>query len=246
MRSLLNWKTIDKLEAKVPGSDNGYKGEIAEFEVRLGRVSSPLRLDSGGEDSERFRIENKTLDIAVEGATLQEAKNLLRDKLAASEDFSGEWKLWMHVDVDGGHDLDNDSKHRYGEEHANCSIRVKYVVELTTGGRGRKQRRRHTHLPGAVPNPFTGAFPVPKTHKELARMQDGGAVEKRDRFNKDEVWVEATPELVETIRLLQRRLGESGAKVEAALSKKQFAATMAAVQSGGRLLPASLDPIGGE
>jgi len=236
---MLSWKTIDKLEAKVPGAHNSYKGETCEFNVMLGRSYSPLQIDVGGnqtEDDERFRIENKTLDIAVEAATLREAKQLLREKLAASEDFTGTWKLWMHVNAFGGSDI---SSGRYGEERAHCTIDVKYVVELTTG-RGKSLRKRNVHLMAPLPSPFTGEFPVPKTHKELARLQNGGAVEKRERWNKDEVWVEATPELVETIRLLQKRLGESGDKVQEALSKKRFMETLEAVRNGNRLLSTSL------
>lgn len=232
----MNWKTIDKLEAKVPGAENSYKGEMCEFNVLLGRHYSPLRIDIGGnetKDDERFRIENKTLDIAVEAPTLHEAKQLLREKLAASDDFSGTWKLWMNVDVEGGyHDL------HYAEEVATCRIRVRYVVELSTGPKS-KPRKRHMQIKGKIPAPFTGTFPVPTAHKELARLQNGGAVEC-GRLNKDEVWVEATPELVKTIRLLQRRLGESGDKVEEALSKKKFLETIEAVRSSGRLLGTNL------
>lgn len=238
---ILNWKTIDKLEAKVPGAENSYKGEWCEFDVKLGRPSSPLRLDLGGDDdpeeAERFRIENKTLDIAVEASSLSEAKKLLREKLAASEDFSGTWKLWMHVDVHGGLDLDQ----RWGRESADCTISVDYVVELTTGN-GKKVKKRHTHLPGHLPQPFEGKFPVPTAHKELSRLKDGPAVPKRESWNKDEVWIEATPELVETIRTLQRRLGESGEKAAEALSKKKFFETIELLHKAqaGRLLTTNI------
>lgn len=91
-------------------------------------------------------------------------------------------------------------------------------------------------MTGVLPTPFVGEFPKPHGHKELSRLDNGPAVPKRERWNKDEIWIEATPELVETIRLLQRRLGESGAAVEKALSKKRFLETLEAVRSGGRLL----------
>lgn len=231
--TLLNWKTIDKLEARVPGADT-YRGELCEFDVRFGRSRTPITLSSD-EDPERFRIENKQYDIAVEAATLQEAKVLLREKLAASDNFSGTWKLWMKVEVSGGYDDD----HGWISERAVCSIATQFVVELTTKQKG-KTRKRSGTFRGTLPNPFTGDFPKPKTHKELSQLQEGGAVEKRDRFNKDEVWVEATPELVETIRLLQRRLGESGDRVKEALSRKRFLATIEAVRRGDRLLETSL------
>lgn len=173
------------------------------------------------------------MDIAVEGASLSEAKDLLREKLAASDDFSGKWKLWMQVDVDGGIDIDG----RWGKEAARCAIDVQYVVELTTG-KGKTARRRHGHHPGVLPSPFVGEFTVPTTHKELSQLRDGPAVPAREDWNKDNVWAEATPELVEAVRLLQRRLGESGEAVEAALSKKRFLETLEAVRSGGRLLGA--------
>lgn len=230
--SLLNWKTIDKLETIVPGAKT-YRGELCEFDVRLGRPGTPLSLT--GKDVERFRIENKEFDIAVEADTLQEAKNLLREKLASSDNYEGTWKLWLRVDASGGHDEDS----HFGES-ANCSISMEFVVELTTRGHQGQTRRRHMQMPGTLPHPFTGDFPKPTTHKDLSHLREGPAIGKRDEYNKDEVWAEATPELVETIRLLQRRLGESGKQVEDALSRKRFKETLEAVRTGGRLLSAGV------
>lgn len=231
----MNWKTIDKLEAKVPGAQNSYKGEMCEFDVRLGRHYSPLRIDIGGEqttDDERFRIENKTLDIAVEAATLHEAKQMLREKLAGSEDFSGTWILWMGVDVTGGYDAS------WNSETGDCTIKTKFVAELTTG-KGKRTRKRHMDIKENLPDPFVGEFWRPTTHKELSRLREGGVLANR-RSAKDEVWVEVTPELVETVRRLQRKLGESGEAVKEALSKKRFLETLETVRSGGRLLGAGL------
>lgn len=230
----LSWKGIDKLEAVVPGA-NTYRGERCEFTVLLGRGSTPLSLT--GDDCERFRIENKELDIMVEGATLNEAKQLLREKLASSDNFSGTWLLWMRINAHGGYE------HSYGGEQANCTISVSYVVELTTKQPGQKVRRRHIHLQGALPCPFTGEFWRPSTHAELARLREGAAVEKRDSFNRDEVWCEATPEIVATVRQLQKRLGESGEVVKAALSKTKYLETLAAVRDGTtHLLSAGAEP----
>jgi hypothetical protein len=231
----LNWRIIEKLEAKVPGQEKGiaanYRGQV-EFNVLLGRGSTPLSLT--GEDHERFRIENKELGIMVEGETLAEAKKKLRAKLAASENFDGTWRLWLQLDASGGHEA---GIRHSGEERAHCSIEMKFTVELTTG-----KRKRHTHMPGSLPNPFDGKFPIPRTHKELSRLQEGPAVPVKERWNRDEIWVEATPELIATLRMLQVRLGESGAAVKKALSKTDWKKTIAAVQSGqaSRLLSTSL------
>lgn len=233
--TILNWKTIDKLEAKVPGVEGNYRG-WTEFDVKLGRAYSPLRIDIGdddSEDSERFAIENKTLDIRVEGKTLREAKQRLREKLAASDDFNGKWTLWMKVDADGGY---APGHIRNSDEYASCTIRVEYYLQLVSGKAG-KRRARHMALREALPTPFTGEFAIPTTHKELSRLQSGGLPPQRDTWNKDDVWVIATPELVETLRALQRRLGESGAQVQQALSLKKFSETIKAVQEGhGQLL----------
>jgi len=225
--SALNWKTIDKLRAKVPGVDNSYHGENVEFDVRLGRSVSPLYLSE--EYNERFRIENKQFDICVEADSLQAAKKLLKEKLAASEDYNGEWKLIMHVDVGGG----LDERERYGaEERANCTISLKFYVELTTR-KGSKFRKRHMSHPGPLPKPFTGEFTVPKTHKELSNLKDGPVVGQWEReHHKNEVYIEATPELVETLRLLQERLGVSGEQAKTALQKKKFFDTIKLVQEG--------------
>jgi len=226
----MNWKTIDKLEAKVPGADT-YRGEWVTFDVRLGRSTMPLRLS--GEDDERFRIENTEFDIAVEATTLQEAKALLREKLATSEDYSGTWKLWMKIDVSGGYD------ESWNGESATCTISVAYVLELTTG-KGNRKRKRHIALKESLPHPFVGEFTRPTTHAELSRLSDGAACpprnDRRRLYDKEDVWVEATPEIVETIRMLQRRLGESGDNVKAALSKKRFLETLASVRSGNSRL----------
>jgi hypothetical protein len=233
---LLNWKTIEKLEATVSGARNSYKGERYEFDVRLGRSGTPL--DLTGEDKERFRIENKELDIAVEADTLQEAKAKLRELLAQSEDYSGSWKLWMKVDVQGGYDGS------WRGEDATCTIQVAYVLELTTQRGGDKARKRHVSMTEPLPSPFVGEFPIPTTHKELSKLRDGPVKPvKPDRFDSDDVWVEATPEVVETIRFLQKRLGESGEMVKDALSKKRFAATLEAVRDGSaRLLSEGVIP----
>lgn len=188
----MNWKTIDKLEADVPGVDNGYKGETCEFDVRLGRHTTPLRL--GEHSAERFRIENVKFEISVEADSLHEAKAMLRDKLAASEDYSGHWKLWLKVDVDGGFD------HSWRGESANCSIRCEYILELITR-RGGKVRRRHMMLDKPLPDPFVGEFWIPTTHKELSGLRDGPAKPKPDkdrrfRHLQSDPIVEATPELV--------------------------------------------------
>lgn len=231
----LNWKTIEKLEAKVPGQEktsvSNYRGMV-EFTIQIGRYSTPLGLI--GEDKERFRIENKELDIAVEAATLGEAKQLLREKLAASEDYSGTWKLFVCVDVDGGF---SDGSN-YGEEYSTCTIKTRYFVELSTKGGG-KTRKRHMHLTSQLPNPFVGEFPKPATHKELSRLREGPAIGDHERKSGD-MWIEATPELVATLRALQTRLGESGDRVREALSKKKFLDTIASLQSGGRLLSTSI------
>ena len=240
----MNWKSFDKLETAVPGAPSSvtnYRGKV-EFDVRFGRYNSPLSLT--GPDKERFRIEHKELDIAVEADTLTEAKELLRAKLAASEDFTGTWVLWMHVDVSGGYD--GDDERTWGTENAVCQIQVKYYAELTTGS-GSNLRRRHMELRGRLPQPFTGEFWRPTKHKDLSRLREGAAKPtKHSRphtYEPDEVWAEATPELVETIRTLQRRLGESGDKVKSALSKKRFLETIDQVRSGGRLLGVSVTDV---
>lgn len=221
----MNWKTIDKLEARVPGAQT-YRGETVEFDVRLGRAGTPLHLT--GKESERFRIENKELDITVEAATLHEAKQLLREKLAASEDFTGTWKLWMQIDVEGGYNPD-----AFQGEAGQCKIATKFVVELTTN-----KRKRHMRIDGNLPQPFVGDYWRPKTHNELSQLREGGALESRS--DKSEVWIEATPELVETIRVLQRKLGASGDRVTEALSKSRFLATLQSVRAGANLLGTSI------
>lgn len=231
----MNWRTIDKLQAQVPGAPStatNYRGMV-EFEVRFGRHGTPLSLT--GADDEIFRIENKTLDIAVEGKTLTEAKEKLREQLAASDDFSGTWSLWMKVEVSGGYEPNN----YRNAESAICQIEVRYVVQLITT-KGGSKRARHMDIRESLPTPFVGEFWKPTTHKELSRLREGPALGKRDDFNRDEVWIEATPDLVETIRTLQRRLGASGDAVKAALSRKRFLETIDAVRSGGRLLDTSL------
>lgn len=220
----MNWKTIEKLEATVSGARNSYKGERCEFDVRLGRRGTPLCLT--GDYTERFRIENKELDIAVEADTLHEAKAKLRELLARSEDYNGSWKLWIKVNVRGGQDRS------WRGESATCSIQIEYVLELTTQ-RGRQTRKRHVSMTTPLPEPFVGEFSIPTTHNELSKLRDGPVKpDKPDREERGDVWVEATPEIVETIRTLQKRLGESGDKVKEALSKKNFAKTLEAVREG--------------
>lgn len=229
----LNWKTIDKLNAIVPGA-NTYRGERCEFDVRFGRPGTPLSLTEAAEY--RFRIENKELDIAVEAATLGEAKQLLRDRLAASENFSGTWKLLMHVEVAGGYEPESS----FGKESAECSIATRFILELTTHSNGRR-RIRHMSLRQALPQPFTGEFWKPKTHNELSDLREQSYRDSRKGLisrgkDDDEVIVEATPELVELVRSLQRRLGDSGDRVKTALSKKQFSETLDRIRAGGTLL----------
>lgn len=230
---LLNWKTIDKLEAVIPGVDNGYKGELCEFDVRLGRSGTPIHLSEHFE--ERFRIENTKFEIVVEAASLSEAKALLREKLSSSEDYSGHWKLWVKVDVDGGSDKS------WRGETASCAIRMDFILELTTR-RGGKVRKRHTSMEKPLPVPFVGEYWIPTTHKELSQLRDGPAKPKPEtgRFKhlSSDPILEATPELIETIRKMQALLGASGEKVKAAMSKKRILSTLEAVRqsSGTRLL----------
>lgn len=232
----LQWKTIDKLGAKVPGATGYHRNGLVEFDVRLGRPQSPLRIDVA-DDSERFRIENKEYDICVEASTLHEAKQLLRAKLAASDDFTGTWSLWMKVETRGGFDPEN---YRSAEQ-ADCVIEVRYVVQLVTVNGDRTKRARHMSIQQSLPVPFTGEFWKPTTHAELSRLTDGPAVGRRGEHNKNEVWLEATPQLVETIRALQRRLGASGEAVTAALSAQRFRQTIAELQAGKLLLGNPID-----
>lgn len=223
----MNWKTIDKLEAKIPGADT-YRGELCTFEVRLGRHTTPLYLSEKYE--EKFRIENKQYEIAVEAPTLHEAKEKLRDLLAASDNYSGKWSLWLKIDVSGGCD-----KSWRGEE-ATCTIRMEFIAELTTKKNG-NVRKRHVSLAEQLPRPFTGEYWKPTTHKELSNLCDGPAKPKPGSYSDPyDVWIEATPEIVKTVRILQSRLGESGEKVKDALSKKRFLETIESVCSGGTLL----------
>lgn len=244
------WKTIDTLSAEVP-SDEGDRS--AEFIVKFGRHAARRRggprLGSPDTDDVSFIIENVALGLKVQDSTLQGAKAKLRALLVKKENFSGTWTLWMHVEASGSYAKSGSyNKSETGHATIDTSFHLELVTKTPTG-----ERVRHCTLDEELPTPFTGEFSIPKTSKELERLREGPAFERmvknwvddpegesnnRWRNRKEvieeqpQVWVEATVENVETVRALQMRLGEMGEKVEQALAKKNFTATLEAVRKG--------------
>lgn len=238
----LSWKTIDTIKVYMhdPASF-GHPSRVAntndevEFQLRYGRrvFDGGQRLDDGGVSEEKFRIENKPLGLEFEGDSIQDVRDHLRAFLDTTQDLRGTWELWVEVNTSGGYDV---STGRRGES-GSALIGVSYWAIFTTP----TGEKRHLSYEGDVPDPFTGEWKQPASYKDLRWLRKGlpdafsdetyyGGRKKTDDEMKAVML--ATPEIVQTLRFMMRRLGGFGEEVRKSLLPRNIQKTIGLIQSG--------------
>lgn len=253
----LSWKAIDTItvkfsdDAKLDGKPaeglvKQHSGEV-DFRVLYGRRTEFTNVLYLGEEApedgpmERFAIENKALDLRWEGASIEEVKAQLREYLANAHSIEGKWEVFVHVKADGG--FEN------GVGKASIDTDFYGVLTLPDG------RQKHTRIKdGDIPDPWDGSWTPPSGYREARYLQtdlpDCAKTTKKNygrgyyhdapEVPKSEeeltVWLKATPETVATIREMQKRLGDFGKMVEAALRPSNVEQTLKQVREGKSLL----------
>lgn len=247
-----SWKTIDtikvhlhdpkKYDDKTPYHERltDVHG-LTEFKLLWARsLGYEGSASDTPEEKELFAIENKLLGVRFEGPSVNDVKRQLQTFLKSAQSLEGKWSLWVHVQTHGGYADGN-----RGSGSADISTEF-YAHFVTLEG-----KTKHISYEGDVPDPFTGEWKPPSSYRELAWLREGlpdcaqretrwGGKKKADEMD---TYLEATPEIVNTIRQMQKRLGAFGEEVRERLKPKNIKKTLTEVQAGRmNLLGAKLLP----
>lgn len=248
---MAEWKTIDTLMVSV--NEHMKLGEAAaadESIIRRGKIEFKLlmdrpygthagagRIDPAADPSEkgaRFKIMNKALDLSWEDATVEGCIAKMKEYLVNTQDVEGVWKVWVSVKANGGY-----GEHYHGQ-HGQAEIQTQYYAVLTMPGGKTKHITLGTSGVDDLPDPWDGTWAPPQSVRAVNRLTHGlpecatntnywGKKKDEDEMS---AWLEATPELVATLRHMQKQLGEFGKLVEEAMRPKNIAKTIAQVRDG--------------
>lgn len=247
------WKTIETIKVKLHDPNTrmepekfpaGGKPEMnetsdlvdsnkeAEFKLLWAREayggSMSHHVSKDEKETADFAIENKVLDVRFEGKSVNECLKKLNAWLETTQDIHGKWELWVEVKADGyvtGSGYTHD---------ANASIAMNFYAVYKVEGREPK----HMSYTAEIADPFTGKWEPPRTHNELARLHEGlpDCARSHDRYGKKKeersAWLLATPEIVNTIRFMQKRLANIGKEVDERLRPKNIKETLKLVSQG--------------